>query len=245
MQIYSGCQNTFLITLYDKKLDTIQRIKKLCLKTDGLIFVKSNPLEMIIYNKDGSEASMCGNGIRCFIHYCYLNHIITKTNNKVLTKYGIIDTKILSFKPFYVYVKFNKFNDIYIDNQKYLNYQLKINHQKIKISLIEIGVWHGVIIGKNQKKLEKLLPQIKKLEKFKNINLNLCIIKKEIYIKTLEKGVGFTKSCGTGAIATYIVLKKLGIILKPLTKIYTDGGIIWVGIKQNPYLIGESKLIQK
>ena len=72
---YHGTENSFLITTYEKKKDYQEIAKELCrgtnYNTDGLLIVKSNPLEMVIYNRDGSEASMCGNGIRCFVHYCY------------------------------------------------------------------------------------------------------------------------------------------------------------------------------
>ena len=38
---------------------------------DGFIVVRTEPvLEMVFFNRDGSRAPMCGNGIRCFAHYC-------------------------------------------------------------------------------------------------------------------------------------------------------------------------------
>jgi diaminopimelate epimerase len=44
--------------------------RQLGIGADGLVIVRTNPLEMDIYNSDGSHAPMCGNAIRCFAHYC-------------------------------------------------------------------------------------------------------------------------------------------------------------------------------
>ncbi|MFR7881713.1 MAG: hypothetical protein ACLU5J_09730 [Christensenellales bacterium] len=46
-----------------------------------------------------------GNGIRCFIEYCYRHHIIQEEENMVLTPSGRIDTKIVNLSPFMVYVR--------------------------------------------------------------------------------------------------------------------------------------------
>lgn len=70
IRMYDGCGNDFVLVDYSEKEDYGQLAQTLCSEehfdTDGLIAVKQNPLEMIYYNKDGSRAPMCGNGIRCF-----------------------------------------------------------------------------------------------------------------------------------------------------------------------------------
>ena len=86
MKIYHGLGNTFVIEDYNQKYDKPEMAIKMCNNEyDGLILVKTKPLEMIIYNKDGSLAKMCGNGIRCFIEYCYDKKII---NSKRYIKFG-------------------------------------------------------------------------------------------------------------------------------------------------------------
>ena len=74
---YHGLGNNFLIVKHEENRDYTDLSLKLCndklsVGADGLIVYKLNPLEMNIFNKDGSEALMCGNGIRCFIHYCFI-----------------------------------------------------------------------------------------------------------------------------------------------------------------------------
>ena len=66
---YHSCENIFLITDYKENIDFSDVAKKLCVDVDGLIAVKYDPFEMCYFNKDGSKALMCGNGIRCTMHY--------------------------------------------------------------------------------------------------------------------------------------------------------------------------------
>ena len=84
----------------DEKIDTTQATrlaKKLCERrfsvgADGLLLVSCSDkadTKMRIFNADGSEAEMCGNGIRCFSKYCYENSIIKKNEFTVETSAGI------------------------------------------------------------------------------------------------------------------------------------------------------------
>ena len=117
MEIYSGCENTFIICMYQSQKDHAAYAQMVCKnKIDGFMMVKTTPLEMVLYNQDGSLASMCGNGIRCFIEYCYRHHIIQEEENMVLTPSGRIDTKIVNLSPFMVYVRMNEPIFTYIDN---------------------------------------------------------------------------------------------------------------------------------
>ncbi len=247
MKIYSGCGNTFIITMYNIEYENHEYIKKMCINVDGFIMVKKEPLEMIIYNKDASLATMCGNGIRCFINYCYDQKILSNFENTVITKSGLIYTKIINTNPFLVYVKFNKENYIYIDGNPYLNYDVNINNNLYKINLIECGVWHGVIIPDNFNQAVLDASIIRELPLFKDyLNVDLInLVDNKIYVKTIERGVGFTKACGTGVISSYLILKKLGIIKDNIATIYTDGGIISVGVENDiPYIIGPSEQIK-
>ena len=105
LEKYHGCGNDFLITEDLSLIYNPQEIKKMCLpkvglEADGLIIVKTNPLEMLIYNADGSFANMCGNGIRCFTHYCYLHNLLKGNNGEILTHDGKKTVEIKSLNPF-------------------------------------------------------------------------------------------------------------------------------------------------
>ena len=87
MKKYHGCGNIFIITTYNKKYENLNFIKDICKDVDGFMMVKTNPLEMVLYNKDTSIAPMCGNGMRCFIQYCYDHNLLESDTKPVPIQY--------------------------------------------------------------------------------------------------------------------------------------------------------------
>ncbi|MDE7385451.1 MAG: diaminopimelate epimerase, partial [Anaeroplasmataceae bacterium] len=107
MEFYKmhGCGNDFCIIEYEPNVEYSTLAKELCdrrfgIGADGLIIVKTNPLEMIFYNQDGSRASMCGNGIRCFARYVYEKRIVTTKQFDCFTLAGMMKIEITSEDPF-------------------------------------------------------------------------------------------------------------------------------------------------
>jgi diaminopimelate epimerase len=84
--------------------------RRLGIGADGLIIVRENPLEMVIYNSDGSRAPMCGNGIRCFAHYCHGHGIVPedKSEYEVQTLAGTVGVRVQELHPFRVEVDMGK-----------------------------------------------------------------------------------------------------------------------------------------
>ena len=110
---YQGCGNDFLLVLYHKGIDYSLLAKRLCSRrkgigADGLICVKRKPLEMMIFNQDGSKAPMCGNGIRCFSLYAYNHHYVNNESFEVLTSIGPYSVTITSFSPISILVNMGK-----------------------------------------------------------------------------------------------------------------------------------------
>lgn len=243
MKKYHGCGNSFIITQYNKKFENLKFIKDICKDVDGFMMVKTNPLEMVLYNKDTSIAPMCGNGMRCFIHYCYDHNLLDSDENIVKTPSGNIYTKIIKKDSIQVYIGLNEEYYTYIDNKEYTNVPYIINDTTYKISLVNSGVWHGIVIPEDFEKALKDMVILREYPEFQEW-LNIDIVKiteQNVFVKTLERGVGYTKACGTGVAATYQILKKLGIINDESVEITTEGGKIIAG-KNNtgPYIIGPS-----
>lgn len=238
MEIYSGCENTFIICMYQSQKDHAAYAQMVCKnKIDGFMMVKTTPLEMVLYNQDGSLASMCGNGIRCFIEYCYRHHIIQEEENMVLTPSGRIDTKIVNLSPFMVYVRMNEPIFTYIDNRIYLDEPIVVNNHIYKISLVHTGVWHGIILPDDFKQALEDAPLIRNLPLFKEyLNLDIIMITNDIYVKTYERGVGFTKACGTGVMASFVILEKLKLLTCNQIAVRTDGGYIEAGRNEKGYI---------
>ena len=221
---YQGLGNDFIIA-DDKRLlkkDFKELSISLCNndktgKTDGFIFVKKEPLTMIFYNQDGSLGTMCGNGLRSFVKYCYDNKIISDFENKVMTGAGLYNTQIISTNQFVVKVQMGKPNfsaqilKIKTDLNEFINQQYKYNEKEYKLTSLFMGTHHTVVFLDNFEELtEDLGHTLCHLDIFDDrTNVDFVVVKSptELFVKTYERGVGFTKACGTGACASFVVSK--------------------------------------
>lgn len=222
---YQSCGNDFVLFLYQDvyHLDIPLLVKDVSSRhygigCDGVIIIKENPLEMIFFNKDGSEASMCGNGLRCFARYCIDYHLCDNQFN-VLTKDGIkyieYDSKIM--------MNMGKYRD-------YLEYN--------DFYFVHIGVDHIVMIDKDFSSLSIIAPKLIKQYQA-NINILKVIGDNHIEIRTYEKGVGLTYGCSSGACACAIIAQKLN-----LTSSYVQvdmlGGCVEVNVGEDIYIWGDA-----
>lgn len=243
---YHGCENSFLITTYEPNKNYSLIAKDLCRGTnynaDGLLVVKVDPLEVLIFNRDGSEASMCGNGLRTVVHYCYNKYKIYQCQ-KIKTKAGYYDCEINSLIPFVVTVNLGL--PTYINN--IVKKSIIINNSLFEISTILLGVLHTVVIVNDFDNLEELKDNLFAKQLFKyRCNVDFVKIKNHhtIEIRTFENGVGWTKSCGTGAAASAYVLSE-NYNLSNRINVITLGGILQVKITDSIYLTGTSEMIDE
>ena len=136
--------------------------------SDGLILIEDSKLadfKMRIFNSDGSEAEMCGNGIRCVGKYVYDNHLTEKNNLEVETLAGI---KKLNLK-----VRNNQVYSISVclGNYKVLDeFDLSILDASFTITPVLVGHPHAVIFVKDLSdfKIKKYAPLIEKHTVFPN-----------------------------------------------------------------------------
>lgn len=191
---------------------------------DGLIYVlppenKNNDFKMRIFNSDGSEPEMCGNGIRCFAHFLYEQNIIKKTKIRVETLAGLITPDIIKNEDNYSQVRVNmgkpkfKPEDIPIiveDERNYIkNYTISVAGRNFDISCVSMGNPHTIIFVENMEKydIEKWGSLIEKNKKFPektNVEFIEILNKSELNMKVWERGAGITLACGTGASAAVV-----------------------------------------
>ena len=240
---YHCCENSFLITVYKNGINYNELALKLCSKekydVDGLLVLNIDPIEVVFFNKDGSEANMCGNGLNCLVHYCYDKYKIYKYI-KFKTKAGEFECEMIKKTPFYSCVN--------LKSGKYYNNTIKkkinFNGKDYEVSLYELGVLHAIIIVDD---LEELIgKEVFENEHFNsNVNINFVkIINNNTFeMITYEKGVGYTKACGTGAGACGYILNKY-YSLDPILNVLTKGGIIQVEINDNIYIKAESVFLE-
>jgi len=211
---------------------------------DGLIFVcqsKNTDIKMRIFNNDGLEAEMCGNGIRCFSKYIYENNIVKKDEIKIETlkgimvaKLNIIDNRVKSVEidmgpPILNCEEIPVILDSLVN--RCVNEPLVILDKIFKFTAVSMGNPHAVIFVEeqlNDDKLNMYGAAIESHDRFPNkVNVEFvkAISKEESIVRVFERGVGITKSCGTGACATVVAGTILGIFNErvPIT-VHNDGG---------------------
>ncbi|MCB0356171.1 MAG: diaminopimelate epimerase, partial [Bdellovibrionales bacterium] len=181
--------------------------KELChhplVETDGAVFLvpsKKYDFKWLFYNKDGSEAEMCGNAARCVTVFAHQEKIV-KGHCEFETQAGTIKGEVISAKIARVQmtpIKMEMFNQIIKDDSVYTKYDY-----------IDSGVPHCVIKADSLQQLQDLRPlatQLRKPQYFAprgaNITFKVPLGKAHIESISFERGVeDFTEACGTGAVA--------------------------------------------
>lgn len=227
--------------------------------SDGLILIlKSDAADfkMQIINSDGTEAEMCGNGIRCAGKFIYEKKLIDRNSFNIETKSGIKELKLMLKNNLVDKVKVNM-GKASFDTRK-INMSGNENRIKLKIlnknfgcECVSIGNPHAVIFIDDLKNLDvkKYGREIETHECFKkriNVEFAKIIDKDYIEVKVWERGSGETLACGTGACAVYAVAFKNNLIDKnKKVKIKLPGGELEVFCDENKniFMIGEAKNI--
>ena len=182
----------------------------------GLIVIVDSrvaDVRMRIINSDGSEAEMCGNGIRCFAKYVYDSGIIEKKQFTVETPAGIMEPEITvgaDNKAELITINMGRpsFNRSEIPMEgadgRVLNEDLCVDGENWKITSLLMGVPHTVtyVDDVDSVDIEKIGPLFEKHEAFpKHTNINFAqqMDDRTVKVRTWERGAGATLACGTGS----------------------------------------------
>lgn len=209
---YSGCGNDFI--LFDHRKShlpySISEIQQLCCRkngigADGVIFLETSSqadVKMRIFNSDGSEAEMCGNGLRCLAKF--VNDLSPMQNMfTVETPRGTLKVEV---RPHSVIAEMPEVQEIQwnlVISQKETR-QKEIWH----LHALDTGVPHAVLFV-NDTESQNIMDIGRKIRfhpffspKGTNVNFVQVLSKDSIRIRTYERGVeGETDACGTGATA--------------------------------------------
>ncbi|MBT6013983.1 MAG: diaminopimelate epimerase [Flavobacteriales bacterium] len=243
---YQGTGNDFIIIDDRKELFDINDnnlIKSLCerrfgIGSDGLILFRNHnkhDFEMIYFNSDGRQSSMCGNGGRCIISFANLLRIIEDKCNFIAIDglhEGIFSDENISLKMMDVKDVDVRDNSVILDTGSPHLIKIVENIESVNVN------------SKGRK--------IRNKEEFisEGINVNFVQIGEEINMRTYERGVEEeTLSCGTGIVATAIALYEIGETDKKQLNINTKGGTLSVSFDvenrtyTNIWLSGEASLV--
>ena len=227
---YEGNGNDFII-IDDRKEefseDNVLMISKLCdrkfgIGADGLILLRKHKVydfQMIYFNSDGNESSMCGNGGRCLVSYALQLDIDLKTNSFLaidgVHKFKVVDNEI--------YLKMNDVKDIVVKNG---------------YNLLNTGSPHVVQIVENVDEIN-VYEQGKKIrrqfQEMNGVNVNFVSFNNDIIkCRTFERGVeNETLSCGTGVVAVALYVFKKKKISDNKIIVSTKGGSLSVSFKND------------
>ena len=192
--------------------------RNLGIGADGVLFAeKSNVADckMRIFNRDGSEAEMCGNGIRCFAKYIYENQIVNNAEFNIETVSGIKNTKLIfeGLKIVRVLVNMGKpeleFSKIPVYYYKEYNKNY-IDIENIKVYPISMGNPHAVCFWEDIENIDienigKLIENYKYFPNKTNVEFVKIMDDENIEIRVWERGVGETLACGTGACYAVVI----------------------------------------
>ena len=195
--------------------------------SDGLILIcksDSADFKMRMFNSDGSEAEMCGNGIRCVGKFVYDKGLTDKTTVKIETLAGI-KTLVLNTKDGKVETARVDMGEPILEAEKIpviskeqpvKNLELEAENKKFKFTCVSMGNPHAITIVENTKEFDvekygKILEVDKAFPKKANIEFAQIIDKENIKMRVGERGAGETLACGTGACATAVACNLNGL----------------------------------
>lgn len=217
---------------------------------DGVLFLGSSEkadIKMRIFNPDGSEAEMCGNGIRCLVKYA-LDEGYIKENASVETPAGIlfISTRIEDK----TWIKVNMERPQFAREKipaKGTGEFIDVAMHGYKVSAVNTGVPHAVIfVDSFDSSLMLAAPKIRHDAVFpKGTNVNFVIVNSnnEITVRTYERGVeAETLSCGTGAVASAAAAHKLGKTGNEV-RVKTNGGELRIILDGEAYMEGTAERV--
>lgn len=223
---WQGCGNDFV--LVDDRSESIKNPAELSIKmcdrhfgigADGLILIRPSDkadTRMRIYNTDGSEAEMCGNGIRCFARWVYELGLVPGEEFTVETGAGILVPRIIKENGKITGVRVDMGEPV-LEAEKIptagfgpgrvVSKPLTVLGESYKVTCVSMGNPHCVVLWDDLSTLdiEKLGPAFESHEAFPNrVNTEFVSVRDRSHVRmrVWERGAAVTMACGTGACAT-------------------------------------------
>ena len=231
--------------------------------SDGLILVKPSDVadcELDMYNLDGSQGAMCGNGIRCVAKFAYDHGLDRKKNITVNTKSGIkyLDLDIKDGKVSSVKVNMGspiltaKMIPVVSDKEQVINQPLDVNGTVWNITAVSMGNPHAVTYMEdvNSLDIEKVGPMFENHINFPdriNTEFVKVIDRRTLQMRVWERGSGETLACGTGACAVAVASTLNGLVDEdvPITVKLLGGDlqILWNRQENLVYMTGPATTV--
>lgn len=230
--------------------------------SDGLILIKPSDVadfKMDMYNADGSQGEMCGNGIRCVAKYVYDYGLTDKETISVETLAGIKHLELTIDAGKVALVKVNMGSPelvpekipVIAEGERAINVPLEVKGNSYQMNCVSMGNPHCVIFMEEDVRnlnLEAIGPDFENHERFpKRINTEFVNVldHQTLRMRVWERGSGETLACGTGACATAVAAMLNGHVEKEVT-VHLLGGdlkIQWDGGNAPVYMTGPAATV--
>lgn len=215
--------------------------------SDGLILIGESQVadfKMTMYNADGSEGSMCGNGIRCVGKYVYEKGLTDKSHLLIETKSGIktLDLHVLEGVVEYVTVGMGQatFESVKVpvltEKDKVIEEPVTLLGKEYKMTCLSVGNPHAVLWVDEVKEMDidrigSILQENPMFPEGINVEFIHVIDRKTIDMRVLERGSGETMACGTGACASVVAGIVCGLLDDEVT-VHLLGGDLTIGYRK-------------
>ena len=179
--------------------------------SDGLILIMPSDkadVRMRMFNADGSESEMCGNGVRCVAKYAY-DHGLTKSNPmKVETGRGVLSIAMKVIEGKVLEATVDMGTPIFLEERIPVD-ESKLTEELSGAEFVSMGNPHAVFFVDDVGSLDlnEIGPRVEHHPAFpKRINAHWVqvISESEVRMRTWERGSGITQACGTGACAVCV-----------------------------------------
>lgn len=238
---YHGAGNDFILMKDLNGASPKQVAKQLCHRrfgvgADGLMYPERSDIadiKMVYYNTDGSYATMCGNGLRCFSRFVYEEGLVSSNRFSVETGDGIkvVDLHIVLGQVEAVTVEMHRGAIDMVDHQ------FDLGDKVYKGRFLHLGVPHLVlpVSSISEEEICSSGPVIEKSPVFpqgSNVNFIQVLNRKKIKVDTWERGAGYTYACGTGCCASVYVACKMGLV-DSTVEVEVKGGLLSIEVTED------------
>ncbi len=228
--------------------------------SDGLILIcRSNTedFKMKMFNQDGTEAEMCGNGIRCVGKFVYDKGLTNKTNLRIETLAGVkkLELHIKNAKVDTVTVNMGKpllsAKDIPVisDEEVVKNLKIKAIDKEFIFTCVSMGNPHAITVVDNVdnfdvEKYGSVLEVDKHFPKKANIEFIEIVDRNTVKMRVWERGSGETLACGTGASAVCVACTLNNLVNeKEDIRVKLLGGELTIKWDGNVYMTGKARTV--
>jgi diaminopimelate epimerase len=211
---------------------------------DGILYIeldRSADARMAVMNADGSEAEMCGNGIRCVAKHLYDRGIVKRTNMTIGTMAGT--------KPIECVLKDGKVDSVIVEmgapnlecrdipmncSGRFIEGEVDVGGVKVKGTGVSMGNPHFITFQQfTEEMIDALGPKLERHPLFpRKTNVEFVKLMDGILnVRVYERGAAWTMACGTGACATVTAAAMLGMVaFDKEVEVALPGGSLWVTV---------------